>query len=554
MVRPTNVIELTPFCNFLAREPHLMVRAKEENVDGEGMPNETELKLQLPPSIPDFDSHQVLSRLTPSLRTRGIKKMLRNVYFDTAERDLAKRGMALRVREIGRKRIQTLKVPSNGTVGLQSFRELEAELAGNLPELARVGDRALQRELRTDVWPRLQPVFHTDFERTSWLVPYRGSEIELSWDRGRIRAGDREEPIHEIEIELKGGDRAVLFNAAEELLDVVPFRLGHATKAARGYALADAATVAPQKALPVKLAEGDTVAVAFEKIVANCVAQMQANEAAMLATGDPEAVHQFRVALRRLRAIVGAFRELIDDSVHATWSIDLRWAQRACGPARDLDVLVMETLRPLASHLRNDEVFHRFLQVAADERATARREAIQALHNPRYAAMQLQLFHGLSGGTWRHALAGPILDSPVKDFAERLLQVRYKRMMKLGERWADLPDAELHRLRIFGKKLRYVSLAFSSLFKPKATRRFQDHLSDLQDCLGVVNDASVGQQWLRHLIERAGAQGVFEPGELTRIQGLVTGWQARAVHGRTSHFQNVWSAFAQAKRFWRARR
>ncbi len=85
------------------------------------------------------------------------------MYFDTADRDLAKRGMALRVREIGRKRIQTLKVPDGGALGLQSFRELEAELPNDMPSLAKVGDRALARELRQEVWPRLQPVFLHQF-------------------------------------------------------------------------------------------------------------------------------------------------------------------------------------------------------------------------------------------------------------------------------------------------------------------------------------------------------------------------------------------------------
>lgn len=531
-----------------------MVPATRESTNGEGMSNETELKLQLPPTLQEFDSHEVLTRLKPNLRSRGVKRVLRSIYFDTAERDLAKRGMALRIREIGRKRIQTLKVPENGALGLQSFRELETELSGDAPSLAMLSDRALARELRQEVWPRLQPVFHTDFERTSWRLPYRHSEIEVSWDRGRIRAGDREEPIHELEIELKGGDRVDLFGAAEELLDVVPFRLGHATKAARGYALADAATPQPQKATPVRLSADDTVATAFEKIAANCIAQMQANEAAILATGHVEGIHQFRVALRRLRAIVGAYRELIDDTVHAAWSIDLRWAQRACGPARDLDVLVLETLSEMSTHLPNDGPFQRFVQVANEERAAARREMMQALHNPRYAAMQLQLFQGLSNGSWRHALAGPLLDAPVRDFAERLLQVRYRRIMKLRERWSELPDAELHRLRIFGKKLRYVSLAFSSLFKAKPTKRFQDRLSDLQDCLGVVNDGAVGRQLIKQLAERTAAEGALEPGELHRVQGLVTGWQAHAVHDGARRFPEVWQAFAETKKFWRARR
>src|SRR6185295_3390145 len=99
-----------------------------------------------------------------------------------------------------------------------------------------------------------------------------------------------------------------------------------------------------------------------------------------------------------------------------------------------------------------------------------------------------------------------------------------------------------------------VSLAFSSLFKPKATKRFQDRLSDLQDCLGAVNDGAVGRQWVRQLVERAGAEGALQISDLQRIQGLVIGWQVHAVHGKVAHFQEVWSAFAETKRFWRARR
>ena len=164
-----------------------MVPATKEKVHGDGMSNETELKLQLPPTLHGVDSHQLLTRLKPNLRSRGIKKILRNVYFDTAERDLAKRGMALRVREIGRKRIQTLKVPNGGTLGLQSYRELEAELPSDMPSLAKISDRTLARELRAEVWPRLQPVFFTNFERTSWTLPYR-----TLGDRGVV--GSRQHP------------------------------------------------------------------------------------------------------------------------------------------------------------------------------------------------------------------------------------------------------------------------------------------------------------------------------------------------------------------------
>jgi triphosphatase len=523
------------------------------------MADETELKLQLPSSLAEFDAAEALHRLAPHAHGRGVTKKLRAVYFDTAERDLAKRGMALRIRQVGRKRIQTLKAPhtngaSNGTIGLQSFREFEAEVESAEPSLTKISDRALARELRREIWPRLQPVFETQFERTSWNIPFRGSDIEVSWDRGGIIAGDRREQIHELELELKGGGSKALFGAAEELLEAVPFRLGHATKAARGYALADDAAPKPQKATPVELHETDTVATSFEKIAANCIKQMRANELAILADSDPEAIHQFRVALRRLRAIVGACRELIDDSVHAIWSIDLRWAQRSFGPARDLDVLLSDTLTPIGAHTPADDAFRRFLSVAETARTEARREAVLALNNPRYAAMQLQLFQGLADGTWRHALGGQQLSLPVREFAERLIQARYKRIMRLGERWSDLPDPELHRLRLFGKKLRYIAAAYAPLFKPKVTRRFLENLSDVQDCLGAVNDAAVGRQLIRSLTARASAEGALDEAGSQRIQGMMLGWQAKEISLRMAEFGEVWNTFAEAKRFWRTQK
>lgn len=520
------------------------------------MANETELKLQLPAALTSFDPHDALQHLAPNGSRRGVTKKLRAVYFDTAARDLAQRGMALRIRQVGRKRIQTLKAPDGGAVGLQSSREFEAEVDGNQPNLSKLTDRTLARELRREIWPRLRPVFETEINRTSWRVPFRGSEIELCWDRGDIVTGGRRTPIHELELELKGGDSRALFGAAEELLELVPFRLGHRTKAERGYALADETRPGPKKAEPVPLADDDTVAIAFEKIVANCIGQMQANEIAILSDGvpDPEAIHQFRVALRRLRAIVGACRELIDDSVHAIWSIDLRWAQRACGPARDLDVLMTETLTPLSAHVPPDPDFKGFLDIAEGERVAARRQAVQALHNPRYAAMQLQLFQGLDGGAWRHVLAGAQLGMPVREFAEQLLQARYKRMMRLGEGWAELPDAELHRLRLFGKKLRYVAAAFASLYKPKPARRFVDALSAVQDCLGAINDGAVGRQLVRGLTERAVAEGVLDAVAAQRVVGMVLGWQSREIQSQLAQFGAIWSAFAGAKRFWRSRK
>jgi len=511
---------------------------------------ETELKLLLPPDWSGHNSHAVVDRLEPENRSRGSSRKLHSTYFDTPSLDLAKRGMALRVRKVGRHWIQTLKAPASGKAGLQIMQEYEAELPNGQPSLVKIGNRQLARQLRGRIWSGLQPVFETAIERTAWPLTFHGSEIELAWDRGSIRAGQREEPVHELEMELKTGEHSSLFEAAEELLDVVPFRIGHSSKSARGYALAAGTNPTPQRAIAVDLSEDDTMALAFEKIVVGCMEQMHANEQSMLANGAVEAVHQFRVSLRRLRAIVGTYRELIDDNVHAMLSIDLRWAQRAFGPARDFDVYVSETLDSMLPHIPDDPAFQLYIDVANTARAKARREAMLALHNPRYSAMQLHIYRNLGSGAWRHQLATGYLDEPTRRFAASQLKALYKRMCRLGDNWRELSHGDLHRLRILGKRLRYVALAFRSLFKTKPANRFLDRIGAVQDCLGVLNDGIVGRRLTREVSGIAAADGSIQTEDLQRIQGMIEGWQAHAVHERLREFERVWNDFAAAKRFW----
>ncbi|HVT50683.1 MAG TPA: CHAD domain-containing protein, partial [Dongiaceae bacterium] len=379
------------------------------------------------------------------------RRKLVAVYFDTPDKWLAEHGMALRIRRIGRKRIQTLKAPGAGPGGVQNFQEFETEIAQDRPLLAAITDAKLRRRLeREKVWQRLRPVFETRFQRSAFACERAGTTFEVAVDHGDIVALGRRAPIAEIELEVKAGEPGAIFDLAEslalELAEEYPVRLGALTKAARGYALADGVEPAPHKARDITFGTQVATEEAFVAIVHNCLDQLRANEEAVLATEDDEAIHQFRVALRRLRAIVGAYRDLIDDDVHALMSIDLRWLQRQFGSARDLDVLIAETLKPIHQRLRGQPAFDRLITAAETARAEARHTAHLALENPRYLAMLLQLYRHLHTGDWRRASARARLGAKVGDFARPLLQSRHKRLMKLGQRAQGLPEAELHRL------------------------------------------------------------------------------------------------------------
>jgi len=465
---------------------------------------ETELKLLLPPEAaagilrrPPLRALLQLQHQLPSeegaangtavLSDAGAvhRARLNTVYFDTPDKWLAEHGMALRVRRIGKKRVQTLKAPAAGPSGLQSYQELESEIGQDRPQLLAVADLKLRRRLeRAKIWPRLRPVFETRFHRSAFAIERDGAAIELAIDQGDIVALGRRAPIAEIELEIKSGKPGILFELAEslalELAEEYPVRLGALTKAARGYALADGIDPRPHKAKDIVFDPDVSTEEAFAAIVRNCLDQLRANEEAVLATEDDEAIHQFRVALRRLRAIVSAYRDLIDDDVHAMISIDLRWLQRQFGPARDLDVLIADTLKPIQRRLRAQPAFDRLIDAAETARAEARRTAHLGLENPRYLAMLLQLYRHLHSGQWRRASARARLGARVGDFARPLLQARHKRLMKLGLRAEGLPELELHRLRILAKKMRYAAEAFQCLYRPKPVKKYVKALADIQ--------------------------------------------------------------------------
>jgi triphosphatase len=535
---------------------------------------ETELKLLLPPDAaagilrrpalrnllkaasgapadPVAEDPQAENEPEPGLARRKLE----STYFDTPERWLASRRMALRVRRIGRKRIQTLKAPAPGPDGLQNFQEIEAEIASDRPQLAAVTDARLSRKLeREAVWRRLRPIFETRFHRSAFVTTHGESRIEVAVDLGSISAEGRRLPLAEIELELKSGAPQALYDLAEQLAlqlaEEVPIRLGAESKAARGYALAEGRAPEPHKARPITLPAGLSTEEAFVAIVNNCLEQLRANEEAVLSTEDDEAIHQFRVALRRLRAIVSAYRDLVDDEVQAMISIDLRWLQRQFGPARDLDVLIAETLEPIGHRLRTQPAFDLLMETAGAARAEARRSAHLALENPRYVTMLIQFYRQLHSGGWRRASARARLAAPVADFAGPLLQSRHKRLMKLGARYRTLPEVELHRLRILAKKMRYAAEAFQSLYKPKLARKYIASLAAIQDSLGSLNDAFVSRQLLSALAQRLVIDHGMAAADANLLQGLVLGWQTARIDRDLAGFESVWQDFADQKRFW----
>jgi inorganic triphosphatase YgiF len=495
------------------------------------MGKEIELKFEVPPH-----SVRSLTRIPAFRRHNGArvqKQDLVSVYFDTATHKLRKKGMSLRVRHIGDKRVQTIKANGHSAAGLFRRDEWEKSIRSDTPDLRAVRHTALGSLLSKKLGHALKPVFETRVHRTVLPLDSGGSRIEVTLDQGQVRLGRKSRPISEVELELKRGKPADLFGVARHLTEQVPARLAVRSKADRGYDLVEDRPVAAVRADRIELAPRTSTADALRAIAFACLRHLAANEPAVSAH-DPEGVHQMRVGLRRLRAAISVFSELLDDAQTERIKAGLKWLTGELGPARDLDVYVTGNIKPLERTLppkRGLKALRRDLEA---QRSGAFERARKATESTRYRTLVLDTLSWLESGEWTTTgdeLAQARRERSADAFAREEIGRRVKKVMRKAQRLAELDARARHKLRIGIKKLRYATEFFQALFAGRKARKrlhgFERQLKALQDCLGALNDIAVHQRLASDFVgakgrrrERAFAIGLVSGREQSRIDPL----------------------------------
>jgi len=499
-------------------------------------------------------------RQSPAAFSASAPQALESRYFDTADRRLRARGVALRVRRVEGGFVQTLKAKTEAG-GAHTVRgEWECRVAGMTPELDRIGDAQALERLGLVLPEELQPVFTTRVERHLVLVEQAvpGSPpaiIEVAFDAGTITAGELAEPIAELELELKAGPTQGLYRLLRELRQWAPVTIAVADKAQRGYRLATGEPPAASRASKPDLDPALSVSEAIGCVLDNCLGQWLQNVAAARDGRDIEGVHQLRIAVRRARSALALFAAAIEPDERQRWNGRLKAVLQATGPARELDVLLAETLPECAGGLAD-------LDVAAAEAvrrraSVARAEAYAAVRDHlagrEHADLVLDLadwlaFEGWSDGAT--AARAAALDSPVVDLARRLLEKRHKRVRKLGRHFAELDDAARHEVRLALKKLRYGVEFVGGLFPGKAAKRYAKAAAALQDVLGRLNDQAETRRLLLAIRPETGGQPSLGRLDLERGIGLIVGYQARGLETERRAAAAAWDDFVEQKPFW----
>jgi inorganic triphosphatase YgiF len=395
-----------------------------------------------------------------------------SVYFDTPDLRLRNNGYVLRVRAIGERFVQTLKSLDSGA-GLFDRGEWEWEVDAPEPDLRCLADTPMGM-LRID---RLDPVMRSDIDRTIYRVDQAGSEVELDIDQGLICAGQREIPVSELEVELISGKANAAVELARRVSAQIPVKLSVMSKAERGFALAEGKLSQPMKAEPIALRLGMKVAEAFEIIASACLRHFRLNEPLVIESRNAEALHQARVAMRRLRSALSLFRPVVADREFQRIHEELRWFTAELGDARNFDVY-------LDRDLSIDQ--RRFVQARREQ---AYDLAIAAMNSRRFRQLMLDLVGWASVGKWRRKRKA---SKGLASFMNRRISQLWSKVIA-SKKLSMLDDQARHRLRIRIKKLRYALEFGNALYRRKGRRKkkFMKTLKLLQRALGDLHDGVV---------------------------------------------------------------
>jgi triphosphatase len=416
---------------------------------------------------------------------------------------LARRGIALRVRQKNGHFVQTVKSDDRAGPGGITRGEWEDAIATGSPEPSAT---MTGRFLTPDVADQLVPLFRSEIvRRTVVLSATGGTCIEAAIDQGRVYAPRQRaaDPVSEIELELKEGAAGEIYDVALDLLATAPLRLECCSKAERGYRLAapEAAPIAAVHAKAIELDGGMSGHATLQRIGFSCLDQILRNQAAVLA-GLGEGIHQMRVGIRRLRAILSTFGPMLPDEQRRWAAEELRWLGSALGAARNLDVFEAE----ITSTTTGDDAVAALIAAAEKQRKVAYRQAAKAICSARYARALLRLLRWFETQGWRGAEGTDKLAAPIDGISAQMLDRRYRVAKRRSRHFARQSFPQRHRLRIALKKLRYASEGLALLYDAPAVERYIKPLKRLQDDLGDANDMRVGRD-ITAALAQSGADG-----------------------------------------------
>jgi CHAD domain-containing protein len=277
---------------------------------------------------------------------------------------------------------------------------------------------------------------------------------------------------------------------------------------------------------------------ALRQIVAACQGDLVKHRAIVLVSRRPVGIHQTRVALRRLRAVLTLFRGAVGTNearLVRAMAAEAKWLAGECAPARDLHVFLTETVEDVPPEVK---------RIAARLAKAHLERARTALSGARYNAFEGQLATFVQEAPPEHA-------GRLDEFGRTVLDRHHAKVEQRGRHLSSLGQKQLHKLRIAIKKLRYAAdflrPAFAAPpFDSTAAKAYIEATTRLQGALGSLNDRAVAAQMLDDIAVAA------RPTEdvARSLRKLAKQAGAGEKRGRQK-IARAWKKFSKVERFWR---
>lgn len=423
-------------------------------------------------------------RRADSLSGESRHRNFETAYYDTADRRLARARLALRIRsDAGKSEITLKRAPAAKAIARD---EWNAPLEGDALDLGALPPEAARYVIKAAKGADLLPVFRLSVAREIRVMHFGRSSIEVAFDSGRLTAAGGDVEICELELELVSGKAADLLGLALTLPLGPELRWSTDSKSARGYRLADDETPVAARARIIRLPANAGTRAALRRIVWACIGHVLANEDLVVRAGFAEALHQMRVALRRLRVALRLGHELLAEADAAVLDAECAAALSTLSTARDLDVI----LAKLGTVRREGGIAADLVPALEAERVQAYAEAATLIRSTAFQRLLVQAV------LWAECLGTARPDDMPLPIASRALLKTWRRKLRSGARnLAEASPEARHRIRIRLKRLRYATEFFASLHDDAARERVDrmrlDALSEAQDHLGDLNDLDV---------------------------------------------------------------
>jgi CHAD domain-containing protein len=503
-------------------------------------PTEREVKLAADPQFTVPELRDLVKRTI-----RLPEQRLLATYFDTPDHRLWARKITLRHRigeddGIG---TWTLKLP-HSSYG-PTLDRTELEWVGS-PDF--VPDQV--NEILHGIVRRAALQKFTSLETIRRRLVLQGRKqillAELDDDMVTIHGGSHDgRRFRQIELELDEADDDLLEKCIDRLCEAGAWIDDRGPKLARALDN-DVAHGPPSPSLGPKSTIGDVVRASLQTGLDRILDHeylLRLNEE----DPPPDAIHQTRVAARRLRSDLQTFKSVLDPLWVSHTRSDLKWLGGALGLVRDVDVLADHLDLSGSPRMDDSKGVTGLRGQLRHQRRTGTESVADVLQGERYLLLLDKLHVAaerppfLVTGSSRQGRIRP--SQKASRALAKVVKKPWKRVRKeIRGAGSEPTDLQLHEIRIGAKRLRYAAEAADPVVGKRA-RRVAAAAEGLQTQLGEHHDAVIAEEWLRKRAKGASSKVAFSAGQLASEQ-------IRRQHHFRKNWRAGWKKINRSARNW----